>query len=64
VIHIPVAASQEYVNTYLTCRLSRRLLVNPKLGPSHEHGNDSVLHRAVEPDSLIAVCRHFSRFAN
>jgi len=29
-----------------------------------EHGNDSVLYRAVESDSLIAVLRHVSCFAN
>jgi len=30
----------------------------------YEHGNDSFLHRAVKPDSLIAVLWHLSRFAN
>jgi len=30
----------------------------------HGHGNDSILYRAVEPDSLIAVLRHFFCFAN
>jgi len=30
----------------------------------HEHGNDSGFYRAVEPDSLIAILWHFSRFAN
>jgi len=31
---------------------------------SHEHGNDSIVYRAVERDSLIAVFRHFFRLAN
>ena len=38
-----------------------------RAGPTqsgYEHGNDSVFHRAVEPDSLIAVLWHFSCFAN
>jgi len=30
----------------------------------NEHGNDSVVYRAVEPDSLIANFRHCSRCAN
>jgi len=30
----------------------------------NEHGNNSVFHRAVEPDSLIAFLGHFSRSAN
>jgi len=30
----------------------------------NKNGNDSVLYRAVEPDSLFAFSRHFSRFAN
>ena len=30
----------------------------------NEHSNDSIFHRAVEPDSLIVDFRHFSRFAN
>ena len=30
----------------------------------YEHGDDSVFHRAVEPDSLIAVLWHFSGFAD
>ena len=31
---------------------------------AYEHGNDSFFYRAVEPDSLIAILWHFSRFAN
>jgi len=27
-------------------------------GSYNEHGNDSILYRAVEPDSLIAVLRY------
>ena len=30
----------------------------------YEHGNDSIFYRAVEPDSPIAVLRHFGVFAN
>ena len=30
----------------------------------YKHGNDSFFYRAVEPDSLIAVLWHFSRFDN
>jgi len=39
-------------------------LIRSRLHVDIEHGNDSVFHRAVEPDSLIANFRHFFRFAN
>jgi len=60
----PTALVYAIHHTILVMAISRKGQLQSGAPSNNEHGSDSFVYRAVEPDSLIATLWHVSHFAN